>query len=59
MASADTLCKKIPNVKSTVVESHEFYIDADTEMGSDPNVPFILPIAISSAQCSRCLLGTK
>ena len=29
MASADTLCKKILNVKNTVVESHEFYIDAD------------------------------
>ncbi len=29
MASADTLCKKILNVKNTVVESHEFYIDTD------------------------------
>ncbi len=29
MASTDTLCKKILNVKNTVVESHEFYIDAD------------------------------
>ena len=29
MASADTLCKKILNVKNTVVESHEFYLDAD------------------------------
>ena len=29
MASADTLCKKLLNVKSTVVESHSFYNDAD------------------------------
>ena len=29
MASADTLCKKILNVKNTVVESHDFYNDAD------------------------------
>ncbi len=29
MASTNTLCKKILNVKNTVVESHEFYIDAD------------------------------
>ncbi len=27
MASADTLCKKLLNVKSTVVESHTFYTD--------------------------------
>ena len=27
MASADTLCKKILNVKNTIVESHEFYMD--------------------------------
>ena len=26
MASADTLCKKILNVKNTVVASHEFYV---------------------------------
>ena len=29
MASADTLCKKLLNVKNTVVESHNFYNDAD------------------------------
>lgn len=29
MASADTLCKKLLNVKNTVVESHDFYSDAD------------------------------
>ena len=29
MASADTLCRKLLNVKNTVVESHSFYNDAD------------------------------
>lgn len=29
MASADTLCKKLLNVKHTVVKSHDFYNDAD------------------------------
>ncbi len=29
MASADTLCKKLLNVKNTVVESHDFFMDAD------------------------------
>lgn len=29
MASADTLCRKLLNVKNTVVESHNFYNDAD------------------------------
>lgn len=29
MASADTLCKKLLNVKNTVVESHDFYSDKD------------------------------
>ncbi len=29
MASADTLCKKLLNVKHTVVESNDFYNDAD------------------------------
>ena len=29
MASADTLCKKLLNVKHTVVESHDFYTGAD------------------------------
>ena len=29
MASADTLCKKLLNVKNTVVESHDFYPDKD------------------------------
>jgi hypothetical protein len=27
MASADALCKKLLNVKNTVVESHDFYTD--------------------------------
>ncbi len=27
MASANTLCKKLLNVKNTVVESHDFYSD--------------------------------
>lgn len=27
MASADTLCKKMLNVKHTVVKSHDFYND--------------------------------
>jgi hypothetical protein len=29
MASADTLCKKLLNVKNTVVESYNFYNDVD------------------------------
>ena len=29
MASANTLCKKLLNVKNTVVESHDFYSDKD------------------------------
>jgi transposase len=29
MASTDTLCKKLLNVKNTVVESHDFYTDKD------------------------------
>ncbi len=29
MASADILCKKLLNVKHTVVESHDFYTGAD------------------------------
>lgn len=29
MASADNLCKKLLNVKNTVVESHNFYDDTD------------------------------
>lgn len=29
MASADSLCKKLFNVKHTVVESYDFYIDRD------------------------------
>ena len=29
MASADTLCKKLLNVKHTVVESHDFYTGAE------------------------------
>ena len=29
MASADTLCKKLLNVKNTVVESHDIYNDQD------------------------------
>ena len=28
MASANTLCKKLLNVKTPVVESHDFYTDA-------------------------------
>lgn len=29
MASADTLCRKLLNVKNTVIESHYFYNDAN------------------------------
>jgi hypothetical protein len=29
MASADTLCKKLLNVRNTVVESHDFYNDTN------------------------------
>lgn len=41
MASADTLCKKLLNVKNTVVESHNFYDDTDgvTHQGSSNRFP--------------------
>ena len=44
MASADTLCKKILNVKNTVVESHEFYIDTLLFTGTQKHLWKVLKI---------------
>ena len=50
MASADTLCKKLLNVKNTVVESHDFY--------SAP-VILVLNIPVRRRRLSGCELPEK